>query len=161
MPALSQPSQSSSSWLREGPGSALEPGPAALQRSGEQKVGVRSADIRTLSFRLSTGCCSPGKWHESGKMWHWHPWGAACGCSCLWSASQGAARLRLAIEKIPRDGLCLTTRALLLPGRLIFRDCHTLPQLLPLPLLPPPYPQSPPQYPGDSQTTFEGTPEDQ
>lgn len=154
MPALSQPGQSSSSWLREGPGSALEPGPAASQRSGEQKVGVRGADIRTLSFRLSTGCCSPGKWHESGKMWRWHRWGAVCGCSCLWSASQGAARLRLAIEKTPRDGSCLTTRVLLGRKAALQSLPHsttiiaTTTATTPLP-------------PGDSQTIFEGTPEDQ
>lgn len=138
MPALSQPGQSSSSWLLEGPGSVLEPGPAASQRSGEQRVGVRGGDIRALNFRLNTRCCSPGKWHESGRMWRWRLWGAVCGCGCLSSASQVTAQLRLATEKIPRDGLCFTTRAFLLIGRLLFRACHTLPPLLPTPLSPPP-----------------------
>lgn len=59
---------------------------------------MRGGDIRALKFRLNTCCCSPGKWHESGRMWRWHPWGAVCGYSCLLSASQVTARLRLATE---------------------------------------------------------------
>lgn len=88
-------------------------------------------------------------------MWRWHLWGAVCGCSCLWSASRVAVGLRLATEKIPREGYVLP------PGLFSWQEgCSSEPVTLYHHYCHP-HPQSPPQYPGDSQATFERTPEDQ
>lgn len=87
-------------------------------------------------------------------MWRWHPWGAVCGCSCLWSASLVAVWLRLAIEEIPREGAVVLPPGLFSwQERLLFRACHFLLLLQ----LPPPSPQ-PPQHPGDCQTAILGSP---
>lgn len=70
---------------------------------------------------------SPGRWHGSGRKWHWRQWGAACGFGSLWSASPAAAQLKLATEEMGRRRLWSPPRALL-PNRkaALQNPCHPL-----------------------------------
>lgn len=70
---------------------------------------------------------SPGRWHGSGRKWHWRQWGAACGFGSLWSASPAAAQLKLATEEMGRRGLWSPLRALLPNGKAALQNpCHPL-----------------------------------